>query len=448
MNKSRFYALVWLTLCITPVFIACGDDDDNESKQPVKPVDSTVIKDSINNDTTAVKDSVDYDTTAVVWLGKSIYDGLQNSVKVNLNGTFSVYLRLINDLGYTESFSRTGSFTIFPANDEAYARFFSNNSWGVRCYEDLSLGQKKMLLLSSVLNKACLIDNLSEGSMLRLPTMLNVTDSITFLPAYMLPDTPAWKKLKEKGTGIYCVNGSQQFMMPFFTQKQMALKGITKEDVYFIMNNKIWEDSIAIVMQTPIIQKDVLCTNGYIDQVADVIVPLRDMAEVIRSNPQTSIFSRLLERFSVPYPDEQTTRSYNNYASQNGLPLIDMIYSWQYEGIDYFNDNDGKNMGAMFVPSDEAMSEFFIGAGIALKANYGTWDNVPNDVLVPFINNLIKHTFVESLPSKFASILNDAKEPMGVRKEDVCSVKIANNGVIYETNRVYAPAVLKQLLGL
>ena len=65
------------------------------------------------------------------WLGESIYKELQQSSQ--LEGTFNTYCKLIDDLGYTEVLSKTGSKTIFPANDEAFARFFAggNNKFGV-----------------------------------------------------------------------------------------------------------------------------------------------------------------------------------------------------------------------------------------------------------------------------------------------------------------------------
>jgi uncharacterized surface protein with fasciclin (FAS1) repeats len=62
------------------------------------------------------------------WLGSSIYGELQNpSGNGQLQGTFNTYLRLVSDLGYAEVLNRTGSKTVFPANDEAFDRFFQSN---------------------------------------------------------------------------------------------------------------------------------------------------------------------------------------------------------------------------------------------------------------------------------------------------------------------------------
>ena len=121
------------------------------------------------------------------WLGGSIYQELKNPEY--LSGTFSTYLRLVDDLGYAEVLNRTGSKTVFPANDEAFDRFFQSNDWGVRQYADLSEAQKKMLLYSSMLDNALLVSMLSnvsntsgaessvtKGMAIKHQTQLSVTD--------------------------------------------------------------------------------------------------------------------------------------------------------------------------------------------------------------------------------------------------------------------------------
>ena len=96
------------------------------------------------------------------WLGESIYQELKNPKQ--LTGTFSTYLRLIDDLGYTETLDRTGSKTVFPANDEAFTRFFQSNDWGVSGYDQLTTAQKKLLLYSSMLDNALLVSMFSNVS--------------------------------------------------------------------------------------------------------------------------------------------------------------------------------------------------------------------------------------------------------------------------------------------
>ncbi|MDD3387947.1 MAG: hypothetical protein PHU58_05720, partial [Prevotella sp.] len=133
------------------------------------------------------------------WLGNSIYEELQN------DGNYTVTLKLIDDLGYRDRMSKTGSLTIFVADDATYDQWFKSNKWGVSSYEKLSSAQKKMLLNNSIVNNAYLIELLSNvsgdppqtGLAMRHPTMFSVFDSVYVMKAEnMNGDLKAWSWYK------------------------------------------------------------------------------------------------------------------------------------------------------------------------------------------------------------------------------------------------------------
>lgn len=446
------------------------------------------------------------------WLGGSIYEELQKADQSRLTGTFNTYLRLVNDLDYASTLSQTGSKTIFPANDEAFTRFFQDNSWGVRSYEDLSEAQKKLLLYSSMIDNALLVDMLSnvsnggsvtKGLALKHPTSVNVIDSVTHLygPADM-PKNNSWWAKHYKGIDIVCDNTRP--MMVHFTREQMVNNSITtdgSESDFAILTGEEYNDQEkpAYVFNDRIINRDVTCMNGYIQQLRDVLVPPGNMAQVLRENDETSIFSRVLDYFSAPYFDRVTTNNYNDWAVANGKSTIDSIFQVRYVSARSQNaslvvDPNGKtlgqgrylsfdpgwnqyypshanvssidytitDMGAMFVPDNDAIKKYFLpnGNGAYLIDIYGDKENTESNllenldslharnpqVLTAFVRNLMKNSFVETVPSKFGSIINDASENMKMniellkKKEDgKYDIKIANNGVIYILNSMVAP---------
>src|ERR1035437_9041790 len=134
------------------------------------------------------------------WLGSSIYDQLKE-VYLETNGTahtFKYYIRLIDDIGYSEVLKKTGSKTLFVADDKAFERFFTSNSWGVKSYEGFSLAQKKMILNSTMINNAYLIELMSstvgpsEGQALRRSTAISPLDSIGYVSGDSLPAGQYW----------------------------------------------------------------------------------------------------------------------------------------------------------------------------------------------------------------------------------------------------------------
>ena len=438
------------------------------------------------------------------WLGESVYEQLKNPNPEVLTGTFNNYVRLIDDLGYAETLSRTGSKTVFPANDEAFERFFKNNSWGVTKYEDLTESMKKMLLNTSMLNNAILVEMLSnamvsgelqQGIILKHRIDGERYDSVTHIAnaSGMPQNNVYWEKFYDKG--IHLVMDATDPMMVHFTAEQMIGNNITTRgdgsDFEVITGSKYNDDEkSAYVFRNRIVNADVTCKNGYIHQLEDVLLPPGNLAEVIRNNGNSNYFSRMLDRFCAPFYDGSLTGRYNDYAQAYGKQHIDSIYQMRYfsqrsqgsralnidpnatevpnllsydPGWNAYTNGMGGNelsdLAAMFVPTDEAIKKYFLpgGSGAFLIDQFGDKENtesnlaenidsIPGNIIVAFINNLMKSSFVNTVPSKFGDIMDDASDPMGLTIDVInrnengqYDVKIANNGVAYMLNTVFAP---------
>ena len=448
------------------------------------------------------------------WLGGSIYDAMKNPENLTsaqgnvLTGSFTNYLRLIDDLGYAETLSKTGSKTVFPANDDAFQRFYQQNAWGVKRYEDLTDAMKRQLLYSSMLDNALLVEMLSnisdgatavvQGQALKHTTGANVIDTITHLrnKAEMPVNNPYWEKYYDKG--IYMVMDATRPMMVHFTEEQMTSNNITTrgdDSDFAVITGTPYnvDEKSAYIFRNKIVNADVTCKNGYIHQMEDVLVPPGNLAEVIRTNGESNLFSRMLDRFSAPYYDAATTKNYNDYAQVNGLPLVDSIFQKRYvsqrsqggtltqdpnrttaqyvlpfdPGWNNYNsgaqgEHSSKDIAAMFVPTDDAMRDYFLpgGSGEFLINAFGkkpntaenlaeNIDSIPLQNVQQIVGNLMKSSFVGTVPSKFNRVMDEANDPMGLSLEvlnrnsnGTYDVKIANKGVAYMLNTVFAPPSL------
>lgn len=360
------------------------------------------------------------------WLGESIYAELKNANQERLSGTFSNYVRLIDDLGYAETLNRTGSKTIFPANDEAFARFFQKNEWGVTSYEQLTTSQKKLLLYSSMLDNALLVNMLSTasnstaepdyGAAVKHITNVSVIDTIQHMKSAedMPKGNKYWQRFFEKG--IYTVSDNTRPMMVHLTREYLLNNDITvagDESDFAILTGTPFTEGSAYVFNNRVIKGDVTCQNGYIHQLEDVLVPPGNMAQVLRKHDNTKYFSRIIDHYSKPVYDESTTRQYNDWAKSQqdigiAVPSIDSIFQVRYlsarsqEGKAYeaeVGDNHGilnldpgwnqyypsttgqskvdntiTNLAAFFVPNDDAVKHFFLpgGSGSPFIEIYGS----------------------------------------------------------------------------
>ncbi len=464
---------------------------------------------------TACKDDYDLDDPGNYpsWLGGSIYEALKNPEALGnsggkvLTGTFNNYVRLIDDLGYAETLRKTGSKTVFPSNDEAFSRFFANNTWGVTKYEDLTEAMKKQLLYASMLDNALLVEMLSnisdgttavtQGQALKHTTGANVIDTITSMKdkADMPANNHYWEKYY--GKGINFVMDATRPMLVHFTEEQMTANNITTRGSYSdfeVVTGTPYniDEHSAYIFRNKIICADVTCKNGYIHQMQEVLVPPGNLAEVIRTNGESNYFSRMLDRFSAPYYDASTTKNYNDYAQANGRQQIDSIYQKRYmslhsqggsllldpnganaayvlpydPGWNNYNNGTGENaskdIAAMFVPTDAALEAYFLpgGSGAFLIEQFGAKpntkenlaeniDSIPLQNVQQLIGNLMKKSFVSTVPSKFNRVMDEASDPMGLSLEVInktadgtYDVKIANNGVAYMLNTMFAPPSL------
>lgn len=480
--------------------------------------------------TYSCSDDLDVSSSSGV-MGNSLYDELKSTNK------FNYVTRMIDDLGLQEVLAKTGSRTMFVADDDAYNEFFKdgNNVFGVSKYEDLSVSQKKMLLNSGMLENAYLLEMMSnlggtsgitKNQCLRQPTSAALTDSVSYFLADQLPRSyneqrddngelveTEWSKYNTPASalrpGMYLALGDAAPMMSHFMRGQMAENNITDDDVNFILNGQSasangeasYINGVAIKSD----KQDVACMNGYYNQLEKVMVAPQNMAEVLRTNNNTKIFSHMLDRFSTPVYNASLTQQFNALHTEE--EQVDSVFQKRYYaersvGGNIFNTNPttGKvssdllsfdpawtsyngpsvnsqqDMAAMFVPNDDAMLKYFNeGGGVDFINRYAPGmggsdiasvikkvDQIPLSIIKELINNLMKASFNASVPSKYLTIMNDARDRMfenlklddGTTITNVNSYKafiekclLANNGVIYVTKGVVTPASYASVAG-
>ena len=451
-------------------------------------------------------DDYDLDDSTPSWLDSSIYNYLSEK------GNYTNFVKLIDDLDYAEVLAKTGSKTLFVADDDAFAKFYENNSWGVSNYSQLSSSQKKLLLKSAMLNNAYLLemmtnlstaDGIEENMCLRRETSIDVTDSITHLNAADLPvsynpdDKDYWARFREPSKGgIYVAMDNTAQMMTHFLAGQMGENNITDSD-FEILLGTTRDKNDAYIYNSKVLQQDIVCQNGYINVLDRVLTPYPNMAEVIRTNGKTNIFSHMIERFSAPFYNADLTnrvqllgnnvdsvwvkryfskRSQGNTALSNdrntdpiGDPTgKDVAFYLNFDpGWNFYQSDDRttkeEDMGVIFAPTDSRLYDYFFtadgGGRFLLEAYapdmmnsvtsptdyetiYKVIDQIPLSVIQALINNLMKVSFNSSVPSKFETIKDDAQDPM-VDEEDlqyIEDVLLANNGIVYLMDEVLTPA--------
>ena len=408
-------------------------------------------------------------------------DGWNSSIYSWLDeqGTFTNTVRMIDDLGYRDVLAKTGSKTLFVADDAAFERFYRNNEWGVRSYDQLSTSQKKMLLFGSMIDNSYQVQALSstegpvEGNCMRRQSSLSIYDTVPVMRREDIPDAIYWQTYRDRDN-LVVMHDMTPTPLIHFIERHMSNKQITNEDYDFLFNHTTHRQSgDASVNGAQIVEQNIRCLNGFINRMSEVMTPLPNMADIINNKKNTSVFAHLLERYSVlDYCGDEVTRSYNANRGTN----VDSVFQLRYfakrsqNGREFTSTHNQKSqangelpfdpgwnsyfivssegnetalqqdMAVMLVPSNEALNDYWEnGAGAALRKSFGSWDNVPYSTLTEFLKANMLSSFISSVPSKFQYILNDAADPMGITVEHVDSVWLACNGAVYLTNHVFTP---------
>lgn len=418
-------------------------------------------------------DSYPYDNEEPGWLGDNIYEYLQSE------GRFGTYLQLIDDLGHKETLLRTGSKTLFPADDEAFAEYFRSKGLlgsNTEIVSAMSESQKKTLFNSTMLNMAYLDkmlanvatsndgDETGEGRAMVRVTSASYLDSIAFVPVQELPLTSYWTRFAKKD-GVWLVDNTSRPDL-FFTPAFMSKVGMTENDWKVVSGGKPYEGTGFYVngVRVSAQNKNIVCKNGYLHIADEVVRPLGNMAEVISSDADMSLFNGLMDKFSAPYYDSDIERQVKDlypdlfngdsivfikkYFNDNGsgactltpddevVPSSSMLYfDPAYNQLAVPTD-----VGVMLVPTDDAMNEYWESEhGKFLRDVYGEWDNVPLDVLSKFVKNHQLKSFVSALPHDWDNLPDQKGFLLNLTESDVEDVEMACNGIIYKTNRVFPP---------
>ena len=207
------------------------------------------------------RDEYFFDDTAPDFVGPSIYDYLDGQ------GNFTYFLKVVDDLDYDEVLDRTGSKTLFVADDVAFMKGIKEE-WGFDEYSQLTPAHKRIILKNAMLDNAYLLEMLSKmqstgvnaepipGQCLRQESSAAVTDTIGLFTYRDLPkNNPDWEIFRE-GNVRLALDATQPMMLHFI-EEQLYQKNITEDDLQVLVGDESAQLSdIYIFDKKVLLEKD------------------------------------------------------------------------------------------------------------------------------------------------------------------------------------------------
>lgn len=395
------------------------------------------------------------------WLEPPIYQQLTEK------GNFTNYLACVEKAGYKNTLNGAGYYTVFAPNDEAFSKFLSEN--GFSSVEDISEEVAKKIVTYSLAVSPATFDEIDDyqnaATTATDESKTNVAfKRTTYNYKWVYTDFDAAEEIERavidmnavqsevQVAGRFEENDYNQKNIPFFTENFLVKEGISSFDYnYFYPDDELTDFNVA---NAKVIERDLYAENGIIHVVDKVILPLKNLEEILAETDQCSEFKSILDKYLVTYKkasDEFQLKYEQASGSSDVVYIKDYPYcSYALNCENYLKYGGGTQMDAqtdgwtLFAPTNQALNEFY--KNKFFKYGYKSIDEMPTFLLLELVN---AHLFRQTVwPSKFATTSNPyGEEARFDANSDVTKKEIGSNGLFYAVNKVQNTDAFNTVLG-
>lgn len=364
--------------------------------------------------------------------------------QLEARGNFKNFTALIEKAGYKDILSKSGYWTMFAPNDDAFTAYFQEKGISDVSKIDVATASKivKYALVYNAFREEQLSDYQSATGWEKDNSFRRRT---AFYDGFLTKTINGESKVivgsnrnNRTGTNYYISGDNNNKYVTYFTEEYFAEKGLSSYDFNYFYPGK--EYTGFNVLDGSVKEADIIAENGIIHEVDKVALPLVNLDQYLEQNPDYSLFRSLLEDYGlVTYPFNQAaTDTYRNYSGKSDdvyVKVYDQGLSFSPNNENYIKqaDNDGQSDAyTMIVPKNAPLKEF---VDKVLLKNYTSLDKLPKYVFQDFINAHMVQNAV--WPSKVVGYSNALNE--GLRFEfnsDITDAKILSNGFFYGANKV------------
>ncbi|MFL5745757.1 MAG: fasciclin domain-containing protein [Niastella sp.] len=357
-------------------------------------------------------------------------------------GNFNLLLACIDKAGYKDILSNAGYWTLFAPTDEAFNKYFKENSLsGIDALD--SVKAQRII-------RYCLVYNSFNTD--RLDDYQSTTGWVTDkayrrrTAYYDLFDTATVggqliHTIASNRNGGYVSSDNNNKYISYFTNPFFTDSKITAADYnYFYPNSSFTGLNI---LDASITESNIAAENGNIHAIDKVLSPLQNIEKYLASKPEYSLFNSLFQQFMVTYTENaDATTKYqilNNSSDKVYVKFYNSGLGFSLNNENYFKqqDNDGQMNGyTIFAPTNDVLEPYL--KKVVLEHYNNDLNNLsklPIQSLIDFLNAHLWQTPV--WPTKFATSGNFLGEEARFNAgTDIVDKKILSNGFFYGAHKV------------
>ena len=397
------------------------------------------------------------------WLAGKLYT--QISEQENL----STYKKCLELTGYDTILDRTGSYTVFAPNNEAFDIWLATHPEYAGSVENVPVSRLLEIVKIHIIQDAW---TLNQIQLLDVDGWIDANDPKNNKPfAYKRqsilrePNTTFFINNDQgsitivdstRATGKRIVYTRSRKYVPIFFPDFFKLFNLTNGDYEFYFNRPYESGSIHFA-NSRVIGSEVFAENGFIYEVDQVVEPLLNVYQLLRKDTEGANYNYLWNLFRL-FPEFRSDLDETNrqFEARAGLDF-DTLYTLQFKGLPFNiheeltgpNTNDDiytlRYHNGILAPDDNAF-ESFIAEVMTGPSKWQTWESVPIEIKKIVLRNHMTASpiYPTDLQKGFYSDENDL-----IRfGNDLIEKKyFASNATFLGLNEVIVPRALTSVAG-
>ena len=358
---------------------------------------------------------------------------------------FSSLLRVIDKAGYKDILGKSGYWTMFAPNDNAFSEFLEAESISdIESIDSILAGKiVKYSLVYNAFRTERLPDYQSSTGWIEDQAFKRRTAYYDSFRNEMVDGQQivvvGSNRNNTNGSNYYINGDNNNKYITYFSEDFMLEQGYTSYDYNFFYPNEELTDLTVMNAQT--INVDIIAENGIVHEIDKVLLPPQNIDNYLSENASYSLFYEIMENNLINYIfNEDATKSYYNFTGNSQdvfVKVYDQALPFSPNNENFFKemDNDGQSNGyTLFAPENSVFQEF---VNEVLLKNYSSLEQMPKYIFEDLYN---AHMWPSSVwPSKYQASINGLdEEPRFDFNTDIIDVKLLSNGFFYGTNKVQA----------
>jgi uncharacterized surface protein with fasciclin (FAS1) repeats len=383
-------------------------------------------------------------------------DDLEGSIYETLEarGNFTNYLKCLDRTDYAAGLSKSGSWTVFAPDDEAFNEFLSAN--GYSSLEDMPIKRASDIVKFSIILDSYNTTTLTyyksqwyEGTSCRRYTQM--VDTIVEVDSKDYPNFQDWEDR------IYKIAPRNNQIVPttYILPSYIDYQTMNQEDYDFMFPGEAFNDGDMKVLNAAVKEKNVVTENGLIFILDKVLEPLPNLYQNLLSeenNGSYTMFKNMLDKFgSFVFKEviEETGDSIYRINFQTGILDNYPVFNPNDEAYPRIKNNVDRtwaNAVGLFVPTDAALTSYLQGDNL-LARYFDSYDEMPLDVVGILLNMNFIEDFWDVCPSHYGALFNIGFEILDVSTSNVVDQKFCSNGMFVGIDKVFTSNTFSTCLG-